>query len=77
MVVQWLPLAAAVGQSPGHVQLFATPRTTARQASLSLIVSQSLPKFMSIAGDTIQPSHPLSSPSPPAFTLFQLQGLFQ
>ena len=28
-------------------------------------------------GDAIQPSHPLSSPSPPAFNLFQLQGLFQ
>ena len=27
--------------------------------------------------DTIQPSHPLSSPSPPAFNLFQHQGLFQ
>ena len=28
-------------------------------------------------GDTIQPSHPLSSPSPPAFNLSQHQGLFQ
>ena len=28
-------------------------------------------------GDTIQPSHPLSSPSPPAFSLSQHQGLFQ
>ena len=27
--------------------------------------------------DTIQPSHPLSSPSPPAFNLSQNQGLFQ
>ena len=27
-------------------------------------------------GDGIQPSHPLSSPSPPAFNLFQHQGLF-
>ena len=27
--------------------------------------------------DAIQPSHPLSSPSPPAFSLFQHQGLFQ
>ena len=26
--------------------------------------------------DAIQPSHPLSSPSPPAFTLAQHQGLF-
>ena len=28
-------------------------------------------------GDAIQPSHPLSSPSPPAFTLSQHQGLSQ
>ena len=28
-------------------------------------------------GDAIQPSHPLLSPSPPAFTLSQHQGLFQ
>ena len=28
-------------------------------------------------GDTIQPSHPLSSPSPSAFNLSQHQGLFQ
>ena len=27
--------------------------------------------------DAIQPCHPLSSPSPPAFNLSQLQGLFQ
>ena len=28
-------------------------------------------------GDTIQPSYPLSSPSPPALNLFQHQGLFK
>ena len=28
-------------------------------------------------GDAIQPPHPLLSPSPPAFILFQHQGLFQ
>ena len=28
-------------------------------------------------GDAIQPSHPLSSPSPPTFYLSQHQGLFQ
>ena len=27
--------------------------------------------------DALQPSHPLSSPSPPAFNLSQHQGLFQ
>jgi len=28
-------------------------------------------------GDAIQPSHPLSSPSPPTFNPSQQQGLFQ
>ena len=28
-------------------------------------------------GDAIQPSHPLSAPSPPALSLSQHQGLFQ
>ena len=28
-------------------------------------------------GDAIQPSHPLSSPSPPGFSLYQHQGLFK
>ena len=36
-------------QLPSCVRLFATPQTAACQASLSLTISQSLPKFMSIA----------------------------
>ena len=35
-------------QSLSHVRLFATPRTTARQAYLAITNSQSLPKPMSI-----------------------------
>ena len=63
-------------QSLSHVWLFETPRTAARQASLSITNSWSLFKLMSIwVGDTIQPSHPLSSPSPPNLTLSQHQGL--
>ena len=54
-----------------------TPWTAARQASLSITSSWSLPKLMSIGvSDAIQPSHPLSSPSP-AFSLSQHQGLFK
>ena len=41
-------------QSLSHIQLFATPGTAACQASLSLIISWSLPKFMSIA--SVMPS---------------------
>ena len=44
-------------------------------------VHHQLPKLPQIhvhwVGDAIQPSHPLSSPSPPAFNLSQHQGLFQ
>ena len=36
-------------QLPSSVQLFVIPRTAAHQASLSLIITQSLPKFISIA----------------------------
>ena len=39
---------SVVVQSPSHVQLSTTPWTAARQASLSLTISQSLLKLMSI-----------------------------
>ena len=40
-----------------HVQLFATPWTAARQASLSITTSRSLPKLMSI--ESVMPSNHL------------------
>ena len=46
-----------------------------------LPVHHQLPKFTQThvhpVGDAIQPSHPLSSPSPPALNLSQHQGLFK
>ena len=46
-----------------------------------LPVHHQLPEFTQThvhwVGDAIQPAHPLSSPSPPAFNLSQHQGLFQ
>ena len=46
-----------------------------------LPVHHQLPEFTQThvhwVRDAIQPSHPLSSPSPPAFSLSQCQGLFQ
>ena len=46
-----------------------------------LPVHRQLPEFTQThvhwVSDAIQPSHPLSSPSPPAFNLSQHQGLFQ
>ena len=44
-------------QSLSHVQHFVTPRTAARQASLSIINSQSPPKLMSI--ESVMPSNHL------------------
>ena len=65
-------------QSLSHFELFATPWTAARQASLSITNSMSLTQTHVLwVGDAIQPSHPLMSPSPPALNLSQNQGLFQ
>ena len=50
-----------------RVWIFATPWTTAHQASLSITNSWSSPKtHVRWVSDAIQPSHPLSPPSPPA-----------
>ena len=66
--VQWL----------SHVWLFVTPWTTAYQASLSITNSWSFLKtHVHRISDAIQPSHPLSPPSPFAFNRSQHQGLFQ
>jgi len=65
-------------QSLSPVRLFATPWIAARQASLSITNSQSSLRLTSIESVMpIQPSHPLSSPSPPAPNLSQHQSLFQ
>ena len=61
-----------------RVGLFATPWIAAHQASLSITNSQSSLRLnVHRVGDAIQPSHPLSSPSPPALNPFQHQSLFQ
>ena len=62
-------------QSHSRVRLFATLWIAARQAS------RSIPEFTQThvhqVSDAIQPSHPLSSPSPPAPNPSQHQSLFQ
>ena len=63
-------------QSLSCVRLFTTTWTTAHQAFLSITNSRSLLKLHWV-GDAIQLSHPLSSPSPPAFNLSQHQGLIK
>ena len=69
-------------QSLSHVQLFVTPWTTARQASLSITNFWSLPKLISI--ESVMPSsylilcHPLLllPPIPPSISLFPASQLF-
>ena len=67
----YLPVSV---QSLSHVWLFVTPWMP------GIPVLHRLLKIVQIhvhwVGDAIWPSHPLSSPSPPAFNLSQHQGLF-
>ena len=72
-----LPPQFSSVQLLSHVQLFATPWIAARQASLSITNSRSSLKHVHRVGNAIQPSHPLSSPSPPAPNPSQHQSLFQ
>ena len=59
-----------------RIRLFATPWTIGLQAFLSITSSRSLLKLnVRCVDDAIQPSHPLSSPSPPTFNLSQHQDL--
>ena len=65
--------------SVSHIQLFVTPWTAARQASLSFTVSQSLLKLMSI--ELVMPSshliHCHPSPASTVLNRSHRQGLFQ
>ena len=63
-------------QSFSPVPLFVTSWTAACQASLS-IAGELAQTPVHRVGDAIQPSQPLSSPSPPAFSISQPQGFFQ
>ena len=58
-----------------HVQLFATPWTVARQASLSITNSQSLLKLISI--ESVMPSNHLILCRPLLPSIFPSIGLFQ
>ena len=56
--------APIVVQSLSCVWLFATPWSAAYQASLSFTISQFAQTHVDWVNDAIQPSHPLSPPSP-------------
>ena len=60
-----------------RVRLLVTPWTAACQASLSYQLLELAQTHVHWVGDAIQPSHPLLSPSPPAFNLLQHQDLLQ
>ena len=66
-------------QSLSRVQLFATSWTAVCQASFPVLncLLKLAETHVHWVSDASQPSHLLSSPSPPAFYLFQHQGLFQ
>ena len=66
-------------QSLSRVRLFVTPWIAAHQASRSITNSRSSLRQTHVhqVGDAIQPSHPLSSPSPSAPNPCQHQSLFQ
>ena len=79
--VSWTSSVGKTGfvvvQSPSRVQLFVTSKDCSMPG---LHISRSprvFPVHVHWVSDAIQPSHPLSSPSPPAFSLSQHQGLFQ
>ena len=62
-------------------QLCPAPCDPMNRSTPGLPVHQQLPEFTQThihwVGDAIHPSHPLSSPSPPALNLSQHQGLFK
>ena len=72
-------LRSVVVQSLSRVFLFVAPSTEAPQPGSRVLpcLLEAVPTLVHRVGDAIQPSHPLLSPSPPAFSLSQHQGLFQ
>ena len=73
----WEELGFSSVQSLSRVWLFATPWTAARQESVHHQLLESTQTHVHWVSDAIQPSHLLSSPSPPAFNLFPTSGSFQ
>ena len=76
-----MPQSILQFSSLSHVQLFATPWTAAHHHQQVIPVRHQLLELAQThvhqVSDAIQPSHPLSSSSRPAFNPSQHQGLFQ
>ena len=77
----WSPPPQSVYQFSSVTQLCPTLCDPMNRSTPGLPVHHQLPQFTQThvyrVGDAIQPSHPLSSPSPPAPKPSQHQGLFQ
>ena len=76
-LIDYLPFQFSSVESLSPVQLFVTPWTAAHQASQSITNSEFTQTHVHWVSDASQPSHTLSSPSPPALNLSQHQGLFK
>ena len=80
ILYRWATREAPV-QFSSVAQVCPTPCDPMDGSTPGLPVHRQLPEFTQThvhwVGDAIQPSHPLSSPSPTAFNLSQNQGLFQ
>ena len=79
--IQWLSIMCSVSsvQSLSRVQLFVKDSVDCSTPGLPVLhqLLELGQTHIQRVGDAIQPSHPLSSPSPPALSLSQHQGLFQ
>ena len=78
--MKFLPIQYIV-QFSSVIQSCLTLWNPMNRSTPGLLVHHKLPESTQThvhwVGDAIQPSHPLSSPSPPALNLSQHQGLFQ
>ena len=76
-----IKVASSLDQFSSVAQSFLTLCNPKNRSTPGLPVHHQLLEFTQThvhqVGDAIQPSHPLLSPSPPAFNLSQHQGLFQ
>ena len=88
LIFLWLLHSQAASFQLSHLQFISVQLLSRVQlcdpmhcSTPGLPVHRQLPEFTQThvhwVSDAIQPSHPLSSPSPPAFNLSQHQGLFQ